>query len=285
MTLRLLASLAATAAVVLAAVWVRDALPTGRSGFDGDRARRLRGVLLRAANEGQIDQAFGGKRLLLLSIAAGVVIGYSLLGISGVPVGAIALPLALRGGIRARRAHHAARIDLCAADFAQSLASALAAGRSVRGALLSSATATPQPLAAEIDRAIVDMTLGGSVQDALAALRWRTQSARLESLAGAIELHRGSGGDLVKLMRELSEAFRDRDRALRDAHAASAQARFTAYIVAAIPLVVLALLELASPGSVSGAVAFLPTAVMLGAAGSLLAVGVVLARRIAAVKA
>ncbi len=286
MTLRLIASSSAVTSVILGALWARDSL-LGRSVSlaGGERGERLRAALGRAANEGQIDQSFGGRRLLALSVAAGVVIGFSLLGLVGAPIGAIAFPVALRSAVRARRARHAARIDLCAADFAQSLASALAAGRSVRGALLSSAAATPQPLAAEVDRAIVDMTMGGSVQDALAALRWRTQSARLESLAGAIELHRGSGGDLVKLMRELAEAFRDRDRALRDAHAASAQARFTAYIVAAIPLLVLVLLELAAPGSVSGAISFLPTAVMLGAAGSLLAVGVVLARRIAAVKA
>jgi tight adherence protein B len=146
--------------------------------------------------------------------------------------------------------------------------------------LLTAGAATPEPLATELDRAAVDLTLGGGIGDALASLRSRTNSARIESLAGAIELHRGSGGDLVRLMRELADAFRARDRALRDAHSASAQARFTAIVVAAIPIVFGAALELAAPGSVTGALGLLPTAMMLAISIALMALGVALAYRI-----
>lgn len=214
-------------------------------------------------------------------MAVGAIAGFVALGLIGIPVGTALTPFGLRAAVRSRRRRYAARIDGCAAELALAIASSLAAGRSVRGALLTAGVATPEPLASELDLAAVDLTLGGGIGDALAALRSRTNSARVESLAGAIELHRGSGGDLVRLMRELADAFRARDRAIRDAHSASAQARFTAIVVAAIPVLVAAVLELAAPGAVTGALKLLPTAMMLGVSVALMACGVVLSHRIA----
>lgn len=277
---RLLAAACAVIAVLLAWAAVREAAGEASLAPAAARWRRIVGEL---TQEGRIDQAFGGRRIFAATVAAGAVAGWSLIGIPGVVAGALSGPLALRSLVRGRRRRYAAQIDACAPELAQALASALAAGRSVRGALLTAGVGTPAPLAAELDRAAVDLTLGGSVTDALAALRSRTGSARIESMAGAIELHRGSGGDLVRLMRELSEAFRARDRATRDALAASAQARYTAYVVAAIPVAVFCVLELVRPGAVSGAFALVATALMLLVAFALIAGGVLLARRISVV--
>lgn len=281
----LAAGLAAAAALSLAVAirgWSRARSPARR--FSHEHGRWVM-LARRAIDEGRIDNSFGSRQLLTAVVAAGGVVGFALVGPIGVPAGALAGPFAARALVRARRRRYAARIDACAADFAQALASSLAAGRSVRAALLTVGASTPQPLADELDRAVVNLTLGGNVADALADLRSRTNSPRIEAMAGAVELHRGSGGDLVKLMRELAEAFRDRDRALRDAHTASAQARFTAYVVAAIPLVVALALELAAPGSVTGAISLLPTALMLACAGVLVLFGVVLTQRLGAVRA
>lgn len=283
---RLVAALMAGGAVALVAIWLRPLLADGR-GFAGVRARqrRLAGVLRGIVEEGRVDRSFGSRRLLVASVLLGGLLGFALLGGLAAVAGACAAPFVVRAAIRSRRRRYAARIDACTPELAEALASALAAGRSVRGALLSVGRVTPEPLATELDRAVVELTLGGSVGDLLADLRSRTGSPRIESLAGAIELHRGSGGDLVKLTRELAEAFRERDRALRDAQTASAQARFTAYVVAAIPVGVLAMLELAAPGSIGGALSLLPSALMLCLSLALLVLGVVLCRRLGAVRA
>lgn len=280
-SVRLAAAVLAAAAAVFA-VYGCAALPTGAKDFAqlGNGALRWRLIARQLLHEGRIDESFGGRKLFAAALAVGAVGGFTALGLFGIPIGIALAPFGLRAAIRSRRRRYAARIDSCAPELALALASALAAGRSVRGALLTAGAATPEPLATELDRAAVDLTLGGGISDALASLRSRTNSGRIESLAGAIELHRGSGGDLVRLMRELADAFRARDRALRDAHSASAQARFTAIVVAAIPLVVGAALELAAPGSVTGALALLPTAMMLGTSIALMAFGVALAHRI-----
>lgn len=277
------------AALAGASVWL-IAL-AAREFFDEDRAferfdvgalrwRLLVGDIFR---EGRIDESFGSRRLFGATVAGGAVAGFSLLGPLGAIGGMLFAPLIVRWSVRTRRRRYAAQVDACAAELALALASSLSAGRSVRGALLTASASTPPPLAAELDRAVVDLTLGGSISDALAALRSRTGSTRIESLAGAIELHRGSGGDLVRLMRELADAFRDRDRALRDARSASAQARFTAIVVAFIPFGVATVLELAAPGSVGGALMLLPTAMMLGVSVVLMAFGVAISHRLGAV--
>ncbi|MBI2691786.1 MAG: type II secretion system F family protein [Solirubrobacterales bacterium] len=259
------------------------ALHPRRGGFShlGSRAQRFQLILRLLFDEGRIDDSFGGKTQFAASMAVGAIAGFVALGLIGIPFGTALTPFGLRAAVRSRRRRYAARIDGCAAELALAIASSLAAGRSVRGALLTAGVATPEPLASELDLAAVDLTLGGGIGDALAALRSRTNSARVESLAGAIELHRGSGSDLVRLMRELADAFRARDRAIRDAHSASAQARFTAIVVAAIPVLVAAVLELAAPGAVTGALTLLPTAMMLGVSVALMACGVVLSHRIA----
>jgi tight adherence protein B len=278
------------AALTFTALAAASEVLATKGGTDGllqatrEPRQQLREAVATALSEGRIDRTFGGRRLLLASILSGALFGFILLGFAGVVVGAAALPLTLRWVLRSRRRRYASQIDACAADLAQAMASSLAAGRSVRGALLTVSNSTPDPLAAELRRAAVDLTLGGSIGDALTGLIQRTGSPRLDSLAGAIELHRGSGGDLVKLMRELAAAFRERDRAMKDAHSASAQARFTAYVVAAIPLGVAVLLEIVAPGSVTGAMTLLPTAMMLALSALLIFGGTGMAVRLGSVR-
>lgn len=276
------AAILACCAVLLAARAAHGALDRGRAGGQllADRRSRWWSILRLALDEGRIDRSFGSRRLLAVCLATGGAAGFMLVGPVGLVAGAATAPLLVRRVIRSRRRRHAARVDACTAELALALASSLAAGRSLRGALLTVADSIPEPLSGEVERAVVDLALGGNVRDALVALRRRTGSERIRSLVGAVELHRGSGGDLIKLMRELADAFRERDRALADAHSASAQARFTAYVVMAMPLMVGLALELAVPGSVSGTLTFLPTAMMMALAASLLAGGVILARRL-----
>jgi tight adherence protein B len=241
---------------------------------------RGRAVWAAVSHDGGSSLGEARRRLWIGGCAAGAVLGFSLLGAPGLLLGAVAGPYGVRVMLRSRRDRFAARIDECAPEFALALASALAGGNSVRGALLASARATPEPLAGELDRACIDLTLGRSVEDALVSLRTRTASARVESLAGAIGLHRSSGGDLVRLMRELAAAFRTRDIVRRDAKTATAQARFTAIVVAAIPLTLGLVAELVSPGSVSGVFAFAPTALLMVLALILLFAGCAMCARV-----
>lgn len=232
--------------------------------------------LLRTAGDDLRSPPSAGRRLRTGAAVAGALAGYALLGPAGCLIGAIAGPPCVAMFVRARRARYARRVDASAADLALAIASAVAAGHSVRGALLTAGRAVPQPAAAELDHVAFDLTLGVSVDEALFELRRRTAARRLDSICGAIELHRRSGGDLARLMRELASAFRARDAAQRDARAATAQARFTAVLVAVIPLAAAAFAELVSPGLVTGALGFAPSLLLLMCASGLFALGTLL---------
>lgn len=224
--------------------------------------------------EGRIDHRLGERRALNVALLVAGVFGYSLLGLFGAVFALALTPPVWRSVLVARRRHYANRVDGGCDEFAMALASALSAGNSVRGALMVSSGAVESPLKSEVEKLCVDLTLGDSVADAMAAIRDRTRSPRIEAISGAIALHQDSGGDLVELMRELASAFRARDRAERDARAATTQARYTAGIVAAIPIVMGVCCELIKPGSVSGAAAYLPTAMMLALAALVMLIGV-----------
>lgn len=229
--------------------------------------------LLRTAGDDIRAPVGAGRRLRSAAMLTGAICGFAILGPVGSLLGAVAGAPASTMLIRHRRARYARRVDASAADLALALASAMAAGHSVRGALLAAGRSVQQPAAAELDRVAVDITLGRTVEDSLAGLRERAASRRLDSIAGAIELHRRSGGDLVRLMRELAAAFRARDDAQRDARSATAQARFTALLVAVIPAAAAVIAELASPGAVSGALTYAPSALLLLCALGLFVVG------------
>lgn len=293
MSVRLLAALFAAVAVLL--VVLATAQSGGSDFLREDTGRRLRalfGALIATtfpqANEDPWDERSGlrsraARRIIPAAALLGALCGLLLLGPAAALGGAVAAPLLIRQLQRRRLRRYAQRIDDGAADLALALASALAAGRSVRGALLTAGAVVPEPLAAQLRRTAVDLTLGRSTSEALGSLRRRTGSKRIESLTGAITLQRASGGDLVRLMRELAEAFRERDRARRDARSASAQARYTAIVVAVIPLFAALMIELATGGAASAALRLLPTAVMIGVAVALIATGVALSQRLAAV--
>lgn len=254
---------------------VNEARSRGALGLE--RARKYGQMIF---SEGRVDRGLGERRALLMATVVAAFVGYSLLGPLGGLLAAILTPPAWRSILKARREQYARRVDAGCDEFAMALASSLSAGNSVRGALLTAGGAVTGPLAVEVEKLCVDLALGDSVTDAMAAIRDRTRSPRIEAMAGAIALHRDSGGDLVQLLRELAESFRARDRANRDARSATTQARYTAGIVAAIPLTMAVGCELLKPGSVSGAIAFLPTGIMLAVATVVMLLGVTASFRV-----
>jgi tight adherence protein B len=89
----------------------------------------------------------------------------------------------------------------------------------------------------------------------LERLRLRAGCRAWDTLIAAILLQRDAGGDLPALLRELAAALEAADRLERDARTATAQARFTAWLVVGLPVAAAALAELAAPGFLAALVA------------------------------
>jgi tight adherence protein B len=185
------------------------------------------------------------------------------------------------GGVVARRSEGYRRsVERSVPEVASAIADAISGGHSVRGAIAAAGRSLDGPAAAELARVAADLELGASTTDALAAMRTRLRSERVDSLAMALVSQQVSGGDVAALMRRIAAAASERDRVEEEARAATAQARFTGLLVVALPAGAALFAELLQPGFISRVVAEPASAAMLVVAGGLQLVGFALIRRL-----
>lgn len=246
-----------------AARWLEPALEVLRSGREPTDPERRRLIALGA----------------LSLLGAGWLIAGTWVGIA---LGAAA-PWVARAALRLRRRRRQAAIAAEAPAIARALADALAGGHSVRGAIGAAAHGggVPGPAGEELRIAAAALELGERTDDVLRGLARRTGPGPCDTIAAAVLLQRDAGGDLSGLLRSLAQALEERARASADAQSATAQARFTAWIVTGMPLGGLVLGELAQPGFVAGLISAPAPALLAGTALVLQVIALVCVRRIA----
>jgi tight adherence protein B len=236
------ALMAATAAACgVAAAWDLFTL------MEGAAPRRLLAPLLATGMQGPS----AGERRRLAIVAAGSLLaaGWLMFGLLPGVVLAAAGPAIVGKAIAWRRGRWRAELAGGAGTAARALADALAGGHSVRGAIGEAGMGLPGAVGEELRRATRRLALGERTDAVLADLRARARDHSWDAIVAAIALQRTSGGDLARLLRDLAHAIEERLRTEADAHAATAQARMTAWIVAALPAGAAAIAELADPST------------------------------------
>ncbi|MEA2126666.1 MAG: tight adherence protein [Solirubrobacteraceae bacterium] len=208
--------------------------------------------LARARREGRLPSVPERRRLTLLASGCLLAAGWIVAGLAVGAAAAVGGPLASGALIASRRRGYQARLAGDAAGTARALAAGLAAGRSVRGAVAEAARGLDGPAGHELRRTAAALQAGAGTEEALEGLRARARSRAWDTLIAAILVQRDAGGDLPGLLRELAASQEAAARTDHDARAATAQARFTARLVAGLPAVALVLAELASPGFLAG---------------------------------
>ena len=210
-------------------------------------------VPLRAAGAvGRAPTADERLRLVLVLAAtllgAGWLLGGPWVGLAGATTG----PWMLTRILDVRRRRWQRALAAGAPHVARALADALAGGHAIRGALAEAARAhSAGPVVdAELRGAAAALALGERTDVVLERLRDRGAAPGWETVVAAVLLQRDAGGDLAGLLRTVAADLEASARAEADARAVTAQARFTANIVCALPLAGAALAELASPGVV-----------------------------------
>lgn len=262
-----LQSLDAAAVVARARHTLRPIVLAGKSGREPTPPERLRLAILGALS------LFAGGWLV-----AGPVVGL---------LAAVLAPWGTAAVARWRRARWRARLADGAAAVARALADALAAGHSIRGAISEAAHAAgiPGPAGRELRAAAGALAVGERTEVVLRELARRAADPAYDTIVAAVLLQRDAGGDLAALLRATAGALEQGARARADARAATAQARFTAWLVAALPLAALGLAELASPGYLLDLLGEPIPALLVGAALVLEVVAIVLVRRVAVLPA
>jgi tight adherence protein B len=128
------------------------------------------------------------------------------------------------------------------------LARALRAGHSVAGALEMLAENAQEPAAFEFGEVFKQLNLGLSIRDALMQLLDRVPSADLRVLVTAIMVQKDTGGNLVEILDRTVHVIRERLRIQGEIQIQTAQGRLTGWILSALPVVMMVLLNLVNPG-------------------------------------
>lgn len=245
-------ALLAAAAAIAGVLGVWDALVALERGAPLRVAARWWEPIRRARHEGRDPTQLERRRLAAVATAALLAAGWLLAG----PVGGIAAGVSGPGlalvALRARRRRYADELAAGAAQAARALADAVGAGHSARGAIAAAAPGFGGATGRELGAAAELLALGEATEVALERLRRRAGCAAWDALTAAILLQRDAGGDLVALLRRLAASLEAAERLDADARTATAQARFTAWLVAGLPLGAAALGELVSPGLIAG---------------------------------
>jgi tight adherence protein B len=211
--------------------------------------------LERAGREGRVPTLPERRRLWAVAAAALLAAGWLVGGVAVGLLAALAGPAAVVALTRARRRRWREELRRAAPSCARTMADALGAGRSIRTAIIDAATAAEGAAAHELGRAARALAVGEPTDAVLVRLRARAGSHAWDTLTAAVLLQRDAGGDLAALLRELAASGEAADRAERDARAATAQARFTAWLVLGLPLAGAVLTELATPGFAASLIA------------------------------
>jgi tight adherence protein B len=166
---------------------------------------------------------------LLFGLVTG---GNPLAAILGLILGVAAPWLFLRNRARSRHQAFAAALP----DTLQMVAGSLSAGLTLQQAVEAVAAEGRAPVSEEIRRALIDVRLGMSLEDALSRVAQRMSSPDFAWVVMAMRIQREVGGNLPELLGVVASTLRERDRLRRQAQVLSAEGRISAWVVGLLPL-------------------------------------------------
>src|SRR5579862_1612179 len=223
-------------------------------------------------------------RMTLMSLAAGVVPGYvmylctrsSTFGLLlGIPLSLI--PLAIVW-IRRRRRFNKFEEELPKA--LDMMVSALRAGHSFNAALGLAAREGPEPIAGEFKVCFDEQNYGLDLRQAIENLTTRVPLTDLRIVATAVVIQKETGGNLAEVLDNTAEVIRERARLKRQMRVHTAHGRMTGWVIGSLPFALFLVLYFLNPEMESLLWKREIGVKLLYAGGAMMAVGVLLIRKI-----
>jgi tight adherence protein B len=241
-------------------------------------AQRLRLLLVHANSTGSA----GG--VVAASVGAGITGALlSLLLLHTLPLVAAgtlagaAVPYAV---LRWKRAGRLKAFDAALPDAIDLMARSLRAGHSMGSSIELIAEQSPEPLRHEFVQVYQQQRVGLPFREALLQLGGRMPSRDLQFLITAILVQKETGGDLTEILDRASHVIRERIRIQGEVRTHTAQGRLTGWILGLLPVIMLGLINIVSPGY-SAVLFHDPTGQRLLYAGAILiAIGGLIIRKI-----
>jgi tight adherence protein B len=129
-------------------------------------------------------------------------------------------------------------------DMLNLMVNGLRAGYSTLQAMEAVSRELPTPISDEFRRVVQEMQLGIPMEDALDHLIRRIDSDDLDLVITAVNVQREVGGNLAEILDVISYTIRERVRIKGEIAALTAQGRATAWVISALPIVLMLLLYL-----------------------------------------
>jgi tight adherence protein B len=170
-----------------------------------------------------------------------------ILALIGIPVGYFLPGFFLK--IRQRRRLKAFNNQL--GDTIVLLSNALKAGYSFAQAMATIAKSSSPPMADEFSRAVREMNLGVSVDDALQHMVKRIESEDFDLMVTAVQIHRVVGGNLAEILDTIAFTIRERIRIQGEIRTLTAQARASGWIITGLPFALALVLTFISPSYIT----------------------------------
>jgi len=191
-------------------------------------------------------------RLLLAVIgagAAGWVVGRAV----GLVTAVVALVVAR--ALRARRADAILPVvrQERLADAIGAIAAAVRAGSSLPQAIGYAMGEAETPVRVDLERLIADLDVGVPLDTAVTSWAERMATPDADLVAGALDLHRRSGGDLPAVLDQVTVTIRERVSIAREVRSLTAQARLSAWILGCLPIGFFGFLWLTARQDIQGA--------------------------------
>jgi len=133
---------------------------------------------------------------------------------------------------------HSRRLNKFNAQLAETLglmAGGLQAGLSLPQAVDSVVREGNEPMASELNRALVEQRLGVEITDALEGVGHRMDSPDFGWVVMAIRIQREVGGNLAEILHTVADTLREREYLRRQVKALSAEGRLSGYILGGLP--------------------------------------------------
>ena len=150
--------------------------------------------------------------------------------------------------LRIKRSRRLKQFDSALPTAIELLTRALRAGHSILSAIEMIAEQSSGPLATEFAAVFQQQKFGIPFRDAMLEMGDRVPSRDLHFLITAILVQRETGGDLTEILDRAAAVIRERISIQGEVRVHTAQGRLTGWILGALPIIMLVLLNFASPG-------------------------------------
>ncbi len=159
-------------------------------------------------------------------------------------VSGIGLPTII---LRAMREGRQRRFEEQLPEAIDTMVRSLKAGHAISVAISTVSRNMPDPVGAEFRITAAEMAYGLDLETAMVNLHSRVGQPDLGLLSLAVGIQSKTGGNLAEILSNMARIIRGRFKLRRKAHALASEARVSAYILSALPLVLFATIFLVSP--------------------------------------